>query len=497
MLNDKKIADITLAALLFYLPISFYITFIYGNLLGFCFSIIGLYYEYLFLRTCHWKHALLSGLSIGLSVLIRHNYSITFIAMILIAAAHILFEKHRKAIGLLFCFVLFYFAGKFGLNLAISQMTGMTPSDGVPMTAYVAMGLQEGERRAPGWYNGYNKEVFTSNHYNTKAASAAAQESIEKSLALFKRDPFSALSFFVQKTASEWNNPSFQCFYIQQQRGSDIRQIPLIKSIIHADTSSPLFIFLNFYSNTIIWGIVLLDLKCEKSSHSRFGICHHIFRWVYFSSFLGSKRRIYHNLFYPADSVCRFWLSPAHRWYDQTVINNKICTIQNRLTAFTYSMVYRFFLVLTGCFSISNTPIIMGSLKFAQDDAAYAQYINKNDTSELENGLYILVPKSKSDYALSLQTLETEDGTPVCLLPAADDSSQNIYLYYNNPYHTLCFQYSQKVLTVQDMKHSKRSSLKQCLGTDSAGQKWKLIRADNGGYYIINNEKYALTCNPC
>ena len=58
-----------------------------------------------------------------------------------------------------------------------SAASGADLSKGVPMTAYLAMGLQE-SNRAPGWYNEYVEQVYENANYDPEKTSERAKKNI-------------------------------------------------------------------------------------------------------------------------------------------------------------------------------------------------------------------------------------------------------------------------------------------------------------------------------
>ena len=99
----------------------------------------------------------------------------------------------------------------------INKKTGYNLNQGISYWAFVAMGLQEGDK-APGWWNGYNYYSYDSNSFNAYGQAVEAKEDIEKSIERFISDKEYAYIFFVKKIASMWTEPTYQSFWISQIR---------------------------------------------------------------------------------------------------------------------------------------------------------------------------------------------------------------------------------------------------------------------------------------
>lgn len=94
--SDKKIGiEVQLAYMLF-VPYLLYITFIYGTILGFSFSLLAMYYEVKFLQQGKIKYVFLSALFISFAVAFKTNSLIMMVAMLLFLIYDILMEYKKK-----------------------------------------------------------------------------------------------------------------------------------------------------------------------------------------------------------------------------------------------------------------------------------------------------------------------------------------------------------------------------------------------------------------
>lgn len=208
--------------ILFYPPLM-YCSFIYGNVCGLAFSVMAIKKELDFFETGKWKDLLLAVLSMTLAVVIKSNSMVFMIAMIILAVAEAI---HRKK-GLYLLLPVLLIAGLLiesnGIRLYFERMTD-TKLTGSSYWGYVAMGLQQAEDRAPGWYNGYVYDSYVASVYNKEVQAQMAKAEVGRLLTEFVKHPGDASRFFFEKTASEWNNPTFQCYNIIQWRDSRIER---------------------------------------------------------------------------------------------------------------------------------------------------------------------------------------------------------------------------------------------------------------------------------
>ncbi len=207
----SRTGTVTYFALLGFIPMWFYMTFVYGTLPGLCFSVLALLSERKYEDTGKRRYMAGSLLGIFLGVAWKSSYLIFLIAL----TVQFLLDGIRKRrklsfIGVAACLLLLCFERSF-LSALMHMITGESVTNGIPSIAWVAMGLQESSI-APGWYNGYIEALSAEYHYHIEPVKIAAIQNIRETLTLFGQNPDYCLRFFPRKIASMWNNPAFQCF---------------------------------------------------------------------------------------------------------------------------------------------------------------------------------------------------------------------------------------------------------------------------------------------
>lgn len=258
----------TILALFLFAPLSFYVTFIYGNLYGLATSMVAVWCLLIYLENKKIRYVFLSAINIELAVLFKSNYMITLVAMICLIILYVIKEKRLKTLISIFVLVAVYFAGSLGINFITKAITGKEKNEGIPMKAYIVMGLQEGSR-APGWYNGYNRSVYKKSKYNAEKAEEKVNEDLKKCIEKFVSDPGYAINFLYYKTLSQWNNPTFQSLWIYRSREANIPANALVRSIKGEGTAHKLIImYMNIIQTLILFGATayfILDFKNIKS----------------------------------------------------------------------------------------------------------------------------------------------------------------------------------------------------------------------------------------
>lgn len=217
--KKEKIIEQTaiVVGLFMFIQIIFYTTFVYGNIFGLMFSVIAVYFELSYLKNEKIYKIILSFICIILASLIKMNYLVTMIAMIILLLYEVIFKKNYRYFFLIILLPLMYCLGNSLVKVSMEKITNKELTGGVPKLSYIVMGLQEGGY-ASGWYNGYNVKVFIENEYNTKKAEVQVKEDLRNILSEFKKDGKNLKTYINEKIVSQWANPTFQCFWVNQNR---------------------------------------------------------------------------------------------------------------------------------------------------------------------------------------------------------------------------------------------------------------------------------------
>ena len=119
------------------------------------------------------------------------------------------------------------------------------------------MGLQDSDERAPGWYNGYIQDSYIENNFDKNKQAEMAKENIRKQLEYYAENDDDAIKFFMEKTASQWNNPTFQSYNIIQWRPSLHDKPEWINKLISIRGEDRAVVFLKFFQIIVLFGSVV------------------------------------------------------------------------------------------------------------------------------------------------------------------------------------------------------------------------------------------------
>ncbi len=210
----------------------------YGNIIGLSFALLAVYLSILFTKNGKLKHIIFSGFFIALAIIIKTNYLIFLIGIIIylvgneiIAYKKDSFEEsfktnqvsnYKSKLKFYYSFrpviaiVLFLFVFKivnWGYAFTARILLHEDLPEGIPMIAYIYMGMDEPTDKAPGWYNDVIKEMYLNGGFDTKITTEQTKEKIFLRQRFFLLNPRSFVSYYSQKLASTWLNPTFQTIW--------------------------------------------------------------------------------------------------------------------------------------------------------------------------------------------------------------------------------------------------------------------------------------------
>lgn len=275
--EDGRIPALVYLAQMLWVPLFFYITYIYGILPGMACSVGAIYLAVRYLERRKFRYMAGASLCIGLATVLKMNCLIYLVAiacfMVYDAVDTLLAGKRNRTPGRNWLaslgFVALMGIGVWGCNgltgLAVERLSGYEMPEGEVMLSWVAMGLQEAPK-GPGDYNGYIGEVFTDSNYDSQVATEMSLTEIRKILTGMIENPLDVgLPFFARKTAYQWNDPTFISMERMEGRKSAGKMPAVVRSIIDGRGSVILSVALNYVQTFLLAGVLLYLFLNRKS----------------------------------------------------------------------------------------------------------------------------------------------------------------------------------------------------------------------------------------
>ena len=225
--------------------------------------------------------------------------------------------------------------------------------------------------------------TYEKSGYNVDKQKKTAIADIQNRMEEFNRDKQYAFRFFAKKLASQWNDPTFQCFWINQVCGSDVEHSKLVNNILSVNNSDKMTRILGIVQFLILTGVIFsLVLTNESNEYILLkvifigGFLFHIaweakgqYPLPYFILTIPISLNGYHNLII----------------YKQThVLSTNITdliAIRNRFIICALGLLIILIAVIDNQF-INNT------IKLNFDEEGYGQYIYNNTSDKIRAGYY-------------------------------------------------------------------------------------------------------------
>jgi len=195
-------------------------SFIYGIIPGMFFAVIAFYFELRYLMEDRLICGIMSVVYITIAVMIKSNYLIWLIAMVLIAGV-MMFRRKKYLRDSIICIIAVILS--LTVQPAVKKMyesrSGVDLGEAIPYSAWIAMGLNEAQS-APGWFSYiYTTEKFEKNEFDAGKTGEEAGKIISDRLKKFVKEPQYTNDFFYKKTASQWNETSYESIWNNTIRG--------------------------------------------------------------------------------------------------------------------------------------------------------------------------------------------------------------------------------------------------------------------------------------
>jgi hypothetical protein len=249
---------VSFLAVVLWLPLSFYVDFVYGNLIGLMLSVLGFWLFLHYLKGYRFWYAAGGAFCLAAAVQIKNNYLIALLAVIVLLLLEAVRARNWKPLLAIAVSAALYAAAGTAVNTCVSYISDTQINSGIPQEAWIAMGLQENTERANGWYNAYNITTYSIYDYDTDMTRTACRESIKNSLNYMKEHPDYTLRFWGTKIASQWNDPTFQCFWYYKNKRADGVNIEWARTVF--SDNKWLVELLNLFQSQILGGVLLYML---------------------------------------------------------------------------------------------------------------------------------------------------------------------------------------------------------------------------------------------
>lgn len=490
LFHTKTLANGTAILCIIFLPLLFYTSFIYGTMLGLAFSTAAITKAIAYTKQRKGIDGILCALFAGIAVLLKKNYLIVILALLILLLFHAICKKHRRALLSMALIVMSYFCFTSGAKLITEKITGEQLGDGIPSIAWVTMGLQEGSR-ASGWYNRYSVNVYQDHYNDSTQTTLAATKDLKERLHSFATHPLSAVNFFTRKTASQWSDPSFQCFFILKDPVMNMKESPLLFDMLDGTSNRYLQVYLDLLQSVIYLGLFFFCIYEWR----RLRLWDLLPAIVFLGGFL-------FHLFWEAKgqyTICYFvllfpyCLKGYSRLFYKGIAVVKAKRLEKRKKLITTLSPLLIWLVLGLLYSICCLMVPSVKSAVASANSNYTSYLSSLQEEVVPiHGTYRLKSKKGNKY---LTFTKAPSGAITASLSKKTDSSQLLRVQEGKSTTKFMITKFNKQLghvTLRKIPDPTLERRKSYYST-TPWYSFTLIEHQNGSYSLKNNDNYALT----
>lgn len=483
--EDAKIQTAVYLGLALWVPLFFYITYLYGILLGMACSLAAVYMAVKYLETRKYRCMIVAALCMGIATVFKMNCLIYLVAISCFLVYDMIVTSgwKEKVRSLLFIglMILSVQACNQAVYQYVENLSGYETPEGEVMVSWIVMGLQE-TPIGPGHYSGYIGDVFVKYHYDTEKITEASISDIKKILTRMAENPLDeGIPFFARKNAFQWNDPTFIGMKLNADRKSAIAMPGFAESVIDGEAGVGLSVWLNYMQTLILFGAL-----CYIILHRRSKNLYELFGGVIF---IGGY--LFHSVWESSSSYTIPYfvmLIPyaVKGWLDVVCMadRERIRVVGSKKSYITFAAIAVWGILLI---NFSRTNLFANTIALDDGENARDQFYHRNlpETTELVNGYYRVSPYLEETVALVQQ-----EGI-LLVEPVEDDPAQRIAFSVKEQGSVMRFRNSEQVLAVLPGENNRLTTYMD----DSmnmfydygleADYQWSVIPAENGVYYLV------------
>lgn len=228
--------------ILSFIPIILLTSFIYGDFIGLACSVWSIVFYIKYVEKNKKRYVVYIGLLMSLACIVRMNYFIFVIAMVIdlfivrLNQKKVDFSGFVKYILVCISIVMIVFLPSTILKKAYAKKYNLDMGKSFSTIPYLYMGMSEGER-ANGWYNDeVGKIVFElmNSEDDTKTIMDDCKQKMNVRIEYLYRHPMYAIRFYRDKLITIWTDPTmeFKFYNTYDVESEDVSSQPIVKEAL-------------------------------------------------------------------------------------------------------------------------------------------------------------------------------------------------------------------------------------------------------------------------
>ncbi|HFU4420480.1 TPA: hypothetical protein ACGO9Q_002134, partial [Streptococcus suis] len=212
LFEKRAISNLVILLSHLFLPSIFLTLWIYGDIPGLVFILLSLYFYIHYSKQKKIIFFFLSTICITIACLIRANYLIFLILLLLLQVVELI-----KKPSIMICISMLILPVSYTIsNNSIHNYYEKKIQNEITypsQKAWIVMGLND-KVASPGYWDGYTNFIREWNNYNDEQTEQAVNRDLNERMQALKTNPKYAQQFFYNKINVTWNEPTFQSIFV-------------------------------------------------------------------------------------------------------------------------------------------------------------------------------------------------------------------------------------------------------------------------------------------
>lgn len=262
--NHNRLINCSMLFLMFgSMQFVFYSYFVYGNCLSYSLGIVSVYYLMNYFKENKHSHLIISIIMILVSIFIKNNSLIIFIAELIYCVINIVNTKNYKILICIFTLIIGSICVTTGVEHIFENIIDYSYKDEkLPTITWLAYGVNY-DANNPGHYTSQIELFHENNGFKSEYTKLEAERFFNESISYFKENPLAAIKFYLSKFLVSWANPQYEAFgQFRYSKNSDFT-----RQVVGGTINHLIDIFWDSMQIIVAIGLLVFVIKGFKSTN--------------------------------------------------------------------------------------------------------------------------------------------------------------------------------------------------------------------------------------
>lgn len=259
-----------------FIPVILLSTFVYGDFIGLPFCIWAVYFAMKYTKKKQKRQAIITSILIAIACLVRMNYFIFAIAILIYWTINLLEENKKEykqiaiSVGMMILLVAIILLPNYVIKKVYQNKYNLSTDRAFSTLPYLYMGVTEGER-GYGWYNGEMGNIV--NHLmcdekeEAEKVNEKCKEDFKNRLKHLLKNPVDAIRFYSKKITSMWAEPTMEFGYYNSTypEETNLQEHKIVKEVLQGRTYKAIQIYQKGLIILILVGTIISIVVNRKT----------------------------------------------------------------------------------------------------------------------------------------------------------------------------------------------------------------------------------------